>query len=417
VLDPVSLIVGALVAGITAGIESAAEEAVVDGYRALRNRLTRYGPQMESSIERLEMQPSSPRAQDEIGFEIRRSGAANDPELTNLASRITALIHDPEQALLMDTDPVIAVRRSRGFASMSQLLDQHIRQVLDVREHFGVDDTDLLSTRIGQHGNLPDGLRSDLSSLHSRMRLLIYKITSTIEESRYREIDIALSSMSTSFAVRERAAVLVRADKQMHISYETLRLTIEFFSQLNSGVLDRLKYEHDARRESNTIFGNAILIFELADFVVGFIEEFQLANNISQIHQIEISKLNTARQENDALRDWLDADATIDSMARANTLVDIEHRQASHDRVEQEWDRYMSEIHGLQDRIGGAYSLLPTLGVIRENARLQIQTLQLLAMLRVLRQNSDSILGAVISLQGLQLAPLSPSRVRRLLGL
>ena len=49
--------------------------------------------------------------------------------------------------------------------------------------------------------------------------------------------------------------------------------------------------------------------------------------------------------------------------------------------------------------------------------RIQILTLQLVAMLRVLTQNSESIRGAVASLKGFRLAPLSSVRVRRLLGI
>jgi hypothetical protein len=59
---------------------------------------------------------------------------------------------------------------------------------------------------------------------------------------------------------------------------------------------------------------------------------------------------------------------------------------------------------------------IPTLELIRENARVQLNILELVSMLRFLRQSADAFKAAVETLQGFRLAPLTASKVRRLVA-
>ena len=74
-------------------------------------------------------------------------------------------------------------------------------------------------------------------------------------------------------------------------------------------------------------------------------------------------------------------------------------------------------VESLHSMIGKVCKKLPTLEIIRDNALLQIGVMQEVAMLRFLKLNAEAIKGTISSLQSFRLAPLSPSRVRRLIGL
>jgi hypothetical protein len=82
-----------------------------------------------------------------------------------------------------------------------------------------------------------------------------------------------------------------------------------------------------------------------------------------------------------------------------------------------EWERYVEDMRQFRGRLNAVRERIPTLEVIRENARVQLDVLELVSMLRFLRQNTGAVQSAVETLQGFGLAPLTPSRVRRLLGL
>ena len=50
-----------------------------------------------------------------------------------------------------------------------------------------------------------------------------------------------MQQLGGGYLERERAQKLLEADKRLHISYESLRLTVEYFAELNRSVLSRIR--------------------------------------------------------------------------------------------------------------------------------------------------------------------------------
>ena len=76
-----------------------------------------------------------------------------------------------------------------------------------------------------------------------------------------------MSELDGNMREREKARRLVHVDKEMHVSYETLRLTVEFFGDLNQTVVKRISEEDaSSSRLSNMMFGNAVMIYEVKGF-------------------------------------------------------------------------------------------------------------------------------------------------------
>lgn len=405
-IDPVSVI-------MTAWLTNAANDA----YAALKKTIaSRYGPQVTGSLDALQRDPS-PQRRSAVAQELRRSGAAADPEVVDLADRLMQLMSEPEVVLAAPAaaDPVEGVRRAAGLDAMSRLLESHVRRVADVRTQYMIDDRNLLSTRVGTRAGLPGEISAQLTGLHEQIRRIIAHIATTIEESRYREVDSALASLQLGMAEKHRAVELVRADKQMHVAYETLRLTIEYFSEANERVLARLQHEQSRRHEANLLFGNAILVLELADFMIRFIEGFELTDDVEGLHQDALARLVELRTRAAALEKQV-RERGGDGLLAERTLANIAHREAAYQELEREWEAYMREIRRLKEAVGNVKGEVTSFEILREDAELQLMTLQQVAMLSVLKQNTESVRGAMASLQSFRLAPLSAHRVRRLLG-
>lgn len=423
-IDPVSLIVNALIVGITEGVTVAAGEAVADSYRALRNRLTEdYGAQVEGRIRNLEENPKSAAYQNLIAQELSNLGAREDHELTRLASHLINLAENPDASILANssssptTDPVEMLLRSVGFTNFSKMLDDHVAKALVVRSQYEIDDEDLLSKRVPHNANLPIETKRDLGGLHEQIRRIILHVATRIAETRYNAAEGELQQLQAGLKERQRAVNLLRADKQLHISYETLRITVEWFGERNSELLAKIQEQTNAQREINMMFGNSILIAELADFVIDFVERFTLGGDLEEIHAQAKARIAENRTQDMVLEQQLRTATDVDAATRDATLEDVHNRMEVFQELEREWDKYMVDVEELRGKVHGIQGRLPTLKIIRENAQRQIATLQLVAMLRFLKQNTVSIGGAVASLEGFRLAPLTPSRVRRLLGL
>ncbi|MBP2323106.1 hypothetical protein JOF56_003491 [Kibdelosporangium banguiense] len=302
--DPVSLIVGALVRGMLAGVESVGQEVVVDGYHALRHYLVqRYGGQVARSVDELAADPRSGPLRANVEAALRRAGAERDPELVRLARRLTDLVDNPERVLAdAPVDPVEQLKRFSGLRAIAQMLDQHMTKVLDVRSRYSVEDTDLLTRNVDASRVVPPADRAGLTGLHAGIRTVIESIARQIEEGRYQEVERGVGHLQIGLAERNRAQRLILAEKHLHISYESLRLTVEFLSELNRGILERIELEPGTHRLTNMMFGNAVLIYELADFVIGYVQGFVLNDGLAELHREAQDRISSARTAQQALR-------------------------------------------------------------------------------------------------------------------
>ncbi len=414
--DPVSLIVGALVNGLLAGVQASAQEAVTDGYRALRDSISRkYGDRVTASVAMLERNPESPQCRAAVARELRAAGADADRQLIDLAERLRVLVENPEQ-VLFGQDRVEQVQRRSALGAIGRVLDEHIVRVQDARANHSVEATDLLTANVSRAGSVDQQVRDGVLGLHDRIRGIIEQIAERIESSRYQEVEHAIIDLQAGLAERQWATRLVQTEKQMHVSYESLRLTVEFLSALNQNILSRIENETQPQRLSNMMFGNAIVIFELTDFVIGYIRGFALGGDLDQLHQEAKRRVGQAREQQRALEEQLRG-REIPATVRDQILADVRSREDAFKQLDLEWDSYLGEVEQMRGMVEEVRTIVPTLEMVRENARIQIMTLQLVAMLRVLKQNSESIRGMVDTLQGFRLAPLSSTRVRRLLGI
>jgi len=417
-IDPVSLIVGALVRGLLSGLETTAEHAVTDTYLALKGVLiNRYGKPVEASIDMLEQQPTSTERQAAVAWQLKAAGADRDTELARLAEQLTHLVENlppPEPP----ADPVERVHRRAGMQAVGQVLDQHIGTVLRTRSEYLVDDTDLLTAGVGSAVAVPPDVRKELASLHERIRSIIEQIAARIEDAKYNDAEQTIAGLRIGYNERQRATRLVQADKQLHVSYQALRVAVEFFSGLNQNVLARIETEVSPERQANMMLGNAIMIYELTDFVIRYIQGFTVrgTDEIGSLHADAKRRIADLRTQQQALAEQANR-PEVDPAARRQTLDDIQNRQSAIDELDREWEKYVSEVDGLDSSIDQVRSKIPTLELIRQNAKVQIGLIQEVALLHFLRQSSATIKGTVDALQGFQLAPLSSARVRRLLGI
>jgi hypothetical protein len=98
-MDPISLIISALVAGAAAGLKPTAEKVVRDAYEGFKKFLVgRFGN--KSNIESLEEKPQSAGRQATVKEELEDAGAARDAELMERARQLIETIktHAPADA-------------------------------------------------------------------------------------------------------------------------------------------------------------------------------------------------------------------------------------------------------------------------------------------------------------------------------
>lgn len=105
-MDPITAIVTALALGAAAGFKDTAEQAVKDGYAALKQLILRKRPQSSASITQLEQRPSSSEQRSAVGSELAASGVEQDSEIVQKAESLLAVVKtsDIDAARLIGVD-------------------------------------------------------------------------------------------------------------------------------------------------------------------------------------------------------------------------------------------------------------------------------------------------------------------------
>jgi hypothetical protein len=103
-LDPVSIIVTALVTGAAAGLQPTAAQVIKDSYASIKDFIKRRYGRVE--IEPLERNPASKARQDMIKEDLESADAGNDQQLLLLAKAMLEAIekHAPEVAPAVGVD-------------------------------------------------------------------------------------------------------------------------------------------------------------------------------------------------------------------------------------------------------------------------------------------------------------------------
>ena len=103
-MDPISIIVAALVAGAAAGLKPTAEQVIKDAYTGLKSLLQRKYKAV--AVEALEHKPESKAKQESVAEDLAEAGADQDNELLDQAKALldTIKTHEPQAAVAVGVD-------------------------------------------------------------------------------------------------------------------------------------------------------------------------------------------------------------------------------------------------------------------------------------------------------------------------
>jgi hypothetical protein len=309
------------------------------------------------------------------------------------------------------------IQRDAGIQAIERVAEDHLNQILVVRERYSVDDMDLLTTNVTAIKDIPQNVRDRMASLHERIRVIIEQVAANIEGRKYHTVEGEVVDMQLSVNERTRVTSLIGAEKRLQTSYSSLKTTVDVLTHMNDMILRRIATSErsgDRTTERNLVLANAILVFELTDYVIQYVEHFQLegVEEIIQIQQSELRKLAELKKHQNELRKRARASSTPDF--RDTTLASIDALEDSVNVIREEWESYTDEVKEMKLRVGPIATRLHDLKVLRDLAGMQIRVFEAAAAVGILKRNILALEDAMKGLEKLQLASLTPDRVRRL---
>lgn len=309
------------------------------------------------------------------------------------------------------------VQREAGVQAIQKITTNHVTDIGYIREHFPVNDLDLLSMRVTNLRNVPTDIKQRIAGFQARVRRVIDLVANEIEEHKYQKTENDITNMDISANEKLRVNTLVSAEKKLFISFESLKNTIELLSQVNVFILEKIdesERNKDEATERKMVLANALLVYELTDYVITYIETFSLQglNDIKSINQNELKKLQELENQANDLRKR--AESANSPQVRDATLEYADNIQNSVGIMRQEWNAYLAEISQLCNSIDSTRTMISDLKLMRDSASLQIDFISNALTLGILRKNYIALFDSVKGLETLKLVSLNPDRARRL---
>ena len=191
---------------------------------------------------------------------------------------------------------------------------------------------------------------------------------------------------------------------------------MDYFSKANSMIVENARIGSPGN-QIDWMFVNAVMVYEMADYVIDFIEKFT-PNGIRELqglHHEALDRLQILRADSARQVEYVNSN-DVSQGVRKSTVDEARRRSERLDVIEREWSNYMARAERTYGQVNEVRRRLPDLKAIKENARLQIAELQEISLLRYLQESLASIQETIDALAGFELVPLTVTQVETLIG-
>ena len=322
---------------------------------------------------------------------------------------------------------LIELEKNAGYQAVLTYLQDYTKKVRDIQEKYAFSNKDIMSPRLIDNPKLSTEELATLADLKRKLDNIIHEVAERVEKHRVISYDDYTKRYELNAYDRLRVNSLVGSVRDINKSIQKIKFTLENFSRCNKFIineLDECVEKGDFNRGKMFVLGNILLIYELANYLINFLEKFKLdgVDEILQLSQKELGKINTTMQALQKLK--LDADAPeIDTRVKEQVITNLNDREKSLETFKEEWDKYTAGINDVQSKVGNLKDKIPTLKLIRDNAQNQLDFFEIMKIFGVMmvaetvRKNLETLEIVTLPLDEIELISLPPHKVHTLIGL
>jgi uncharacterized phage infection (PIP) family protein YhgE len=322
---------------------------------------------------------------------------------------------------------LIELEKNAGYQAVLTYLQDYTKKVRDIQEKYAFSNKDIMSPRLVDNPRLSSEELATLAELKRKLDNIINEVAERVEKHRVISYDDYTKRYELNAYDRLRVNSLVGSVRDINKSIQKIKFTLENFSRCNKFIineLDECVEKGDFNRGKMFVLGNILLIYELANYLINFLEKFKLdgVDEILQLSQKELEKINTTMQALQKLK--LDADAPeIDTRVKEQVITNLNDREKSLETFKEEWDKYTAGINDVQSKVGNLKDKIPTLKLIRDNAQNQLDFFEIMKIFGVMmvaetvRKNLETLEIVTLPLDEIELISLPPHKVHTLIGL
>ena len=322
---------------------------------------------------------------------------------------------------------LIELEKSAGYQAVLTYLQDYTKKVRDIQEKYAFSNKDIMSPRLIDNPKLTTEELAVLADLKRKLDNIINEVAERVEKHRVMSYDDYTQRYELNAYDKLRVNSLVDSVRDINKSIQKIKFTVENFSRCNKFIINELDdciAKGDFSKSKMFVLGNILLIYELANYLINFLENFKLAgvDDILQLSQSELEKISTTMQALQKLK--LDAGSPeIDAKVKDQVITNLNDREKSLETFKDEWDKYIAGINDVQSKVGNLKDKIPTLKLIRDNAQNQLDFFEIMKIFGVMmvaetvRKNLDTLEIVALPLDEIELISLPPHKVHSLIGL
>ena len=302
----------------------------------------------------------------------------------------------------------------KGRKMIEKTFDQQKNYGIKLQDKFdSLTNADILTTAMPFRSDIPKRYRKRLSHYREKIKQIIFSVAIDLQNLKFKNLDHDIKSAGLS-KYQERRYIRVRdAQKELYASYDSIRESINYIKDLNNGILKKIN-ESSGGRKTDLLLLNAITIYELTDAIIDLIEDFQLRGkdtlrsiNDQVIEELKIQKSQDVELNNRALSE--------NGQVAVGVMNAVEEREKIRQIVVKKWGKIWDQVAVLETNILGAREHLATLRLIRDNAKGQINILEVIGITQIVQNNIQNF-QEICAVTDIELAPLTKEDVYGLIG-
>ncbi len=322
---------------------------------------------------------------------------------------------------------LIELEKNAGYQAVLTYLKDYTNKVRDIQEKYAFSNKDIMSPKLIENSQLSFEEMASLVELKVKLDNIINEVAERVEKHRVVSYDDYTKRYELNAYDKLRVNSLVTSVQDINKSIQKIKFTVETFSRCNRYIINELNEcaeKGDLAQSKMFILGNMLLIYELANYLINFLDKFKIdgIDDMLQLSQKEFEKINTTMQALQKLK--IDADSPeIDPTVKDQVILNLNDREKSLESFREEWDKYIGGIIDLQSKVGSLKEKIPTLTLIRDNAQNQLDFFEIMKIFGIImiaeaiRKNLDTLEIITLPLDEIELISLPPHKVHTLLGL
>lgn len=309
----------------------------------------------------------------------------------------------------------------RGANLVKQKLEDEAMHRMKIQEKVALRNSEILSGHIEISDSVPEKMKKMVTENKKNIRKVIESIASEAEENEYKLIEQSLNKMRFSKIDRQRLDNFFSSQKNLTLSFNSLKLVIDIFSKVNETVKQEIEAFKKVGREaySQALLKHSILVYELTRFVINYIDSFNL-QGVAELEAVEKEVLKDIHDNKDRelqqRKNLENNSSNVDLSVQKMAFRMSEDRLEILELIEKKWEDFFTKVRSLENSLPTIKNLSGNLKIVQSNAERQIDIIQLITALQVLDSNL-TILQEIAGLKAIELEPLTPQDACLLLGL